>query len=121
MPASPDSHEEPRHPITRVPLTILTEDETKWIAANQDRCQHCGHLLILHPHSPDFYEDVSICAVGNCDCIDFAAPAPPRAMVRKGPPAFEKPSPDLVLHLKGEDVHCEWDKERGTYVEKPQP
>lgn len=115
MPASPDSHE----PNITVTTPILQKGEAQWIAENQDRCQHCGHLLIFHPHSPDFYEDVSICAVGDCDCIDFSAPKPQRTMVRKSPPPHEKPSPDLVLHLKGEDVRCVWNPNSGTYIEKP--
>jgi len=107
-------------PNITVTTPLLQKGEAQWIAENQKRCKACGHLDIFHHEGSGHYGDeADVCMVGDCPCRNTAMPGPARTKVRKGPPAFKKPSPDLVLHLKGEDVHCEWDKERGTYVEKP--
>ena len=61
---------------------MLRDDERTWIEAHPGRCLACDHLLIFH--TIDGEDEVSVCHVGECPCVDGSIEPRPTPVARRG-------------------------------------
>lgn len=61
---------------------MLRDDEGAWIGANQGRCLACDHLLIFH--TIDGEDEVSVCHMGECPCVDGSIEPRPTPVAHQG-------------------------------------